>query len=47
MIVSTTDLGLSICLSMFKLRETGDWNIFLAHHLKKTWQNLQEKTGAR
>ena len=24
-----TDLGLSICLSMFELRETGDWNIFL------------------
>jgi len=25
----TTDLGLSICLSMFELRETGDWDIFL------------------
>jgi len=25
----TTDLGLSIRLSMFELRETGDWNIFL------------------
>jgi len=24
-----TDLGLSICLSMFELRETGDWDIFL------------------
>jgi len=26
---STTDLGLSIRLSMFELRETGDWGIFL------------------
>ena len=25
----TTALGLSICLSMFELRETGDWDIFL------------------
>ena len=25
----TTDLGLSIRLSMFELRETGDWDIFL------------------
>ena len=25
----TTDLGLSIRLSMFQLRETGDWDIFL------------------
>jgi len=25
----TTTLGLSICLSMFELRETGDWDIFL------------------
>jgi len=25
----TTALGLSIRLSMFKLRETGDWDIFL------------------
>jgi len=25
----TTDLGLSTCLSMFELRETGDWDIFL------------------
>jgi len=25
----TTDLGLSIRLSMFEFRETGDWNIFL------------------
>jgi len=25
----TTDLGLSIRLSMFELRETGDWEIFL------------------
>ena len=25
----TTDLGLSIRLSMFGLRETGDWDIFL------------------
>ena len=25
----TTDLGLSIRLSMFELRETGDWVIFL------------------
>jgi len=25
----TTDLGLSIHLSMFELRETGDWDIFL------------------
>ena len=24
----TTDLGLSIRLSMFELRETGDWDIF-------------------
>ena len=24
-----TDLGLSIRLSMFELRETGDWDIFL------------------
>ena len=24
----TTALGLSICLSMFELRETGDWDIF-------------------
>jgi len=24
----TTDLGLSICLSMFELRETGGWDIF-------------------
>ena len=27
----TTDLGLSIRLSMFELRETGDWDIFLGH----------------
>jgi len=26
----TTDLGLSIRLSMFELRETGDWDIFLS-----------------
>jgi len=26
---STTDLGLSIRLSMFELRETGDWDVFL------------------
>ena len=26
---SSTDLGLSIRLSMFDLRETGDWDIFL------------------
>ena len=25
----TTDLGLSLRLSMFELRETGDWDIFL------------------
>ena len=25
----TTDLGLSIHLSMFELRETGDWDIFV------------------
>jgi len=25
----TTDLGFSIRLSMFELRETGDWDIFL------------------
>jgi len=25
----TTALGLSICLSLFELRETGDWDIFL------------------
>jgi len=25
----TTDLGLSICLSMFELREIGGWDIFL------------------
>ena len=25
----TTDLGLSTRLSMFELRETGDWDIFL------------------
>jgi len=25
----TTDLGLSIRLSMFELRETGDWDFFL------------------
>ena len=25
----TTDLGLSIRLSMFELRETGDWDIFI------------------
>ena len=25
----TTDLGLSIRLSMFELRENGDWDIFL------------------
>jgi len=25
----TTELGLSIRLSMFELRETGDWDIFL------------------
>jgi len=25
----TTDLGLSIRLSIFELRETGDWDIFL------------------
>jgi len=25
----TTALGLSICLSMCELRETGDWDIFL------------------
>ena len=25
----TTDFGLSIRLSMFELRETGDWDIFL------------------
>jgi len=25
----TTALGLSICLSMFEMRETGDWDIFL------------------
>jgi len=25
----TMDLGLSIRLSMFELRETGDWDIFL------------------
>ena len=25
----TTVLGLSICVSMFELRETGDWDIFL------------------
>jgi len=25
----TPDLGLSIRLSMFELRETGDWDIFL------------------
>jgi len=25
----TTDLGLSIRASMFELRETGDWNLFL------------------
>jgi len=25
----TTDLGLSIRLSVFELRETGDWDIFL------------------
>jgi len=27
----TTALGLSIRLSMFELRETGDWDIFLGH----------------
>jgi len=25
----TTDLGLSIRVSMFELRETGDWDLFL------------------
>ena len=25
----TTDLGLSIRLSMFEMRETGDWDMFL------------------
>jgi len=25
----TTNLGLSICLSMFELHETGDWDIFI------------------
>ena len=25
----TTDLGMSVRLSMFELRETGDWDIFL------------------
>ena len=29
LMTSTTDLGLSIRLSMFELRETGDWDIFL------------------
>jgi len=29
LITLTTDLGLSIRLSMFELRETGDWDIFL------------------
>jgi len=28
----TTALGLSIRLSIFELRETGDWDIFLAVH---------------
>jgi len=29
LMTSTTDLGLPIRLSMFELRETGDWDIFL------------------
>jgi len=29
LMTTTTDLGLSIRLSMFELRETGDWDIFL------------------
>jgi len=29
LMTSSTDLGLSIRLSMFELRETGDWDIFL------------------
>ena len=29
LMTSTTALGLSIRLSMFELRETGDWDIFI------------------
>ena len=29
LMTSSTDFGLSIRLSMFDLRETGDWDIFL------------------
>jgi len=31
LMIPTTALGLSIRLSMFDLRETGDWDIFLGH----------------
>jgi len=36
----TTDLGLSIRVSMFKSRETGDWDIFRAGPIRKNRERI-------
>ena len=41
----TMDLGLSIRVSMFELRETGDWDIFLGPRNGRGWR-LVEQTRA-
>ena len=38
----TTDLGLSIRLSMFELRETGDWGIFLFFFWDDFWDDFSQ-----
>ena len=41
----TTELGLSIRLSMFELRETGDWDIFLGPQNGRGWRLVELTHG--
>ena len=45
LMTSTTDLSLSIRLSMFELRETGDWDIFLGPQNGRGWRLVELTYG--